>query len=278
MASTYSNLKIELIGTGDQNNTWGVTTNTNLGTALEEAIVGRVEVLIPNPPPTPTAVTLTLINSNSTQAARNYILNVTSAGTLASTATIEVPAINKPYLVENNTTGGQDILIKTATGTGVIVPAGKKTLVYAYNTGIVDDVVYGINYLNSPSIAGGVVDSADLNSTLGKGQKLVVSALGTLTTGTTTINLANAQVYTATITVGNTITFAFSNAPAANQSQIVLLRLTNGGSGTIVWPAGTKFSFGLPPILTVSGVDMLGIFYDVTTTTYMVFVVGTDIK
>jgi hypothetical protein len=41
MASTYSTLKIELIGTGEQQGTWGTTTNTNLGTALEEAIVGR---------------------------------------------------------------------------------------------------------------------------------------------------------------------------------------------------------------------------------------------
>jgi hypothetical protein len=41
MASTYSTLKIELIGTGEQQGTWGSTTNVNLGTALEEAIVGR---------------------------------------------------------------------------------------------------------------------------------------------------------------------------------------------------------------------------------------------
>jgi hypothetical protein len=40
MASTYSDLKIELIGTGEQVGTWGSTTNVNLGTALEEAIVG----------------------------------------------------------------------------------------------------------------------------------------------------------------------------------------------------------------------------------------------
>jgi hypothetical protein len=36
MASTYSAIKIELIGTGDQSGTWGTTTNANLGTALEE--------------------------------------------------------------------------------------------------------------------------------------------------------------------------------------------------------------------------------------------------
>jgi hypothetical protein len=45
MASTYStNLKIELIGTGEQAGTWGNTTNSNLGTALEQAIVGKADV------------------------------------------------------------------------------------------------------------------------------------------------------------------------------------------------------------------------------------------
>jgi len=41
--STYSNLSVELIGTGEQTGTWGKTTNTNLGTAMEEAIVGTVD-------------------------------------------------------------------------------------------------------------------------------------------------------------------------------------------------------------------------------------------
>jgi hypothetical protein len=273
----YSNLKIELITTGTQDNTWGTTTNTNLGTALEEAIVGRTPVVIANPPASP-AANLELADSNSSQPGRNFILNVTSAGTLSSTQTIQVSAINKPYIVENNTTGGQSLLIKTASGSGVTVPAGSKTLVYAYNTGSTNDVAYGINYLSAPTIAGGTVSAATLTSNIVQGGKMVVSALGTLTTGTTTINLASAQVYTATVTASNTITFAFSNAPSANQSQVVILRLTNGGSGTVVWPANTKFSYGSAPSLTISGVDMLGIYYDVTTTTYMVFVIGTDVK
>jgi hypothetical protein len=115
------------------------------------------------------------------------------------------------------------------------------------------------------------------NKTL-TGSKITVSALGTLTTGTTTIDLLNANSYTATITASNTITIAFSNAPGATQSQVVLLRLTNAGAGTIVWPANTKFSGGTAPTLTTSGVDVLGVYYDVTTTTYMVFVIGLDVK
>lgn len=110
------------------------------------------------------------------------------------------------------------------------------------------------------------------------GPRFVVSALGTLTTGTTTINLATANSYSATITASNTITIAFSNAPSAGNSQVVLLRLIDAGGGTIVWPTNTKFAAGTAPTLTASGVDVLGVYYDVTTTTYMVFVIGLDVK
>jgi hypothetical protein len=115
------------------------------------------------------------------------------------------------------------------------------------------------------------------NKTL-TGVKVTVSALGTLTTGTTTIDLATAQVYTATITAANTITLAFSNDPGAGSSQVVLFRLIDAGGGTIVYPANTKFTAGTAPVFTASGVDVIGIYYDVTTTTYMVFVIGLDVK
>lgn len=110
------------------------------------------------------------------------------------------------------------------------------------------------------------------------GVKVTLSDLGTLTTGTTTINLTTAQAFTATITASNTITISFSNTTAAGQSQVVLLRLTNAGAGTIVWPAGTKFTGGTAPTLTASGVDVLGVYYDVTTSTYMVFTIGLNVK
>jgi hypothetical protein len=71
MASTYSDLKIELIGTGEQQGTWGSTTNVNLGTALEEAIVGRATANFTSD----ANLTLTLTNSNATQVARHLVLN-----------------------------------------------------------------------------------------------------------------------------------------------------------------------------------------------------------
>jgi hypothetical protein len=77
MASTYSDLKIELIGTGEQSGTWGTTTNNNLGTALGEAITGTADVTFSS-----ADVTLTLTNTNTAQTARNLRLNLlgTSGG------------------------------------------------------------------------------------------------------------------------------------------------------------------------------------------------------
>jgi len=134
MASNYStNLKIELIATGEQAGTWGGTTNTNLGTALEEAVVGYG-----NPNFTSDAdLTLTLTNSNATQVARNLVLNVTSSGSLTATRNLVVPTIEKPYVVQNNTTGGQSIIVKTSGGSGVTVLNGASVYLYTDGTNVV---------------------------------------------------------------------------------------------------------------------------------------------
>ena len=137
MASNYStNLKLELITTGEQAGTWGTTTNTNLGTALEESIVGYG-----NPDFTSDAdLTLTLSNSNATQVARNLVLNVTSSASLTTTRNLIVPTIEKPYVVQNNTTGGQSIVVKTSGGSGVTIPNGKSAIVYADGTNVVSQI------------------------------------------------------------------------------------------------------------------------------------------
>jgi hypothetical protein len=71
MASTYSDrLRLELIGTGEQSGTWGATTNTNLGTLLDQAIAGMASI-------TMTDANYTLSNLNgSSDEARRIILKV----------------------------------------------------------------------------------------------------------------------------------------------------------------------------------------------------------
>ena len=129
MASTYSNLKIELMGTGDQSGTWGTTTNTNLGTAIEEAITGSAAVSFSS-----ADVTLTLTNTNTAQTARNLRLNLT--GSVGATQNLIVPAIEKQYIINN--TLGFAITVKNSTGTGVAVPAGKSMIVFNNGTDVVD--------------------------------------------------------------------------------------------------------------------------------------------
>lgn len=142
MASTYSsNLKIELIGTGEQVGTWGSTTNNNFSNVFEQSIVGRG-----NPNFTSDAnLTLTYTDTVSSQIPRNLYLNTTSGVSLTATRDLIVPTINKTYVVENNTTGGQSIRVKTSAGTGITIPNGVKAFLYVNGT----DVVGAFDYLNS---------------------------------------------------------------------------------------------------------------------------------
>jgi hypothetical protein len=155
MASTYSPLKVELIGTGEQAGTWGTTTNTNLGTALEEAITGRATATFPSD----ANFTLTYTDSNSAQVFRNLVLNVTSSGNLSATRDLIIPAIEKQYFVENNTSGGQSIRVKTAAGTGVTIPNGRIANVFCdgTNTRFADNLVGDLTVAGTLSTSTGNV-------------------------------------------------------------------------------------------------------------------------
>jgi len=133
MTSTYStNLKLNLMGTGDQSGTWGSTTNTNLGTLIEEAIVGYVTQAVAD---SPTPTTLTIPNGSSSNG-RNYVLELT--GVLTANRTVEVPAVDKPYIFYNNTTGGYSVTVKVSGQTGVTIKAGKKAIVYTNSTDVIE--------------------------------------------------------------------------------------------------------------------------------------------
>jgi len=127
------------MGVGDQSGTWGTTNNTNLGTALEQAIVGYG-----NPNFTTDAdLTITLTDSNATQTARAFALNVTSGVSLTTTRNLIVPTIQKPYLIYNATTGSQSIVVKTSAGTGVTVANGRRVSVYVDGTNVVAQDIAG---------------------------------------------------------------------------------------------------------------------------------------
>jgi hypothetical protein len=138
MASTYSSLKIELIGTGDQAGTWGNTTNTNLGTAIEEAITGSSNVTFAS-----SNAAIALTDTNATQAARNLRLNL--VGTISSVQTLFVPAIEKQYLVTNGLSNS--VIISNGsnaspTGTTVTIPTGRSAVIFNDATNIAETTSY----------------------------------------------------------------------------------------------------------------------------------------
>jgi hypothetical protein len=130
MPSTYSNLKIQLMATGENTTTWGNVTNVNLGTALEEAIAGSADVTFASD-----NQTVSLTDTNATQTARHMRLRCTGV-TGGSTRNLVVPSIEKLYLIQNDC--ADSVLVKTTAGTGITVPAGKTMWVYADATNVVD--------------------------------------------------------------------------------------------------------------------------------------------
>ena len=135
MASTYStNLALELIGTGDQSGTWGITTNTNLGTLLEQAISGYTTY-----PATGGTDTITIPNGAS-GTARNMFIEFTGTGG----GTVVVPANRKLYFIYNNTSSGA-VTVKVSGQTGVSVPNGAKMILVCNGT----DVYVAENYFAS---------------------------------------------------------------------------------------------------------------------------------
>ena len=128
MASTYSaNLRLELIGTGEQQGTWGSTTNSNLGTLLEQAIGGYESITVSNVGDT----TLTTANG-ATDQARNMTLNL--VGTISAARNVICPAAEKIYIVKNATTGGFAVTFKVTGQTGVSIPNGSTAVFYVDGT------------------------------------------------------------------------------------------------------------------------------------------------
>ena len=142
MSSTYStNLAIELIGTGDQAGNWGSTTNTNLGTLIEQAISGYVTQAVA----TGTDTTITIPNG-ATGVARNMFIELTGTG--GASTNLIVPANKKLYFIYNNSTGA--VTVKVSGQTGVSVPAGRKVSLVCNGT----DVVLATDYMVSPVFTG----------------------------------------------------------------------------------------------------------------------------
>ena len=216
MASTYSNLKIELIGTGDQSGTWGVTTNTNLGTAIEEAITGSADVTFAS-----ADVTLTLTNTNATQTARNLRLRLT--GTSGGARNLTVPDIEKFYLIANEL--ADDVTVKNTTGSTYVVPAGTTGQVFSTGTGIKSTLSYfsGTIVSSAATITGGTINGTAIGGSS--------ASTGSFTTLNSTGGALNGTIGATTPAAG---TFTTISVPTITSNTVF------SNTGSITLPNGTS--------------------------------------
>jgi hypothetical protein len=154
MPSTYStDLRIELIANGEQSGTWGTTTNTNLGTLIEDAIAGLASVSV-----TTANQALTAVNGSADQA-RCAAINLTT--TTTANFAVYVPPVTKLYVVKNSSAYAATLYCSTvlgnttAAGTGITIPAGKSMFLRSDATNIVD----AIDRINGNLTVGGSVTS-----------------------------------------------------------------------------------------------------------------------
>jgi hypothetical protein len=130
MASTYVNdLRLNEMATGDGSGTWGTTTNTNLE-LIAEAFSYGTEAITTN-----ADTHTTTIADGATDPGRALYLKYTGTLDSACTITIGPNTVSKVWIIENGTSGSQDIIISQGSGANITIPAGDTKVVYSDGAG-----------------------------------------------------------------------------------------------------------------------------------------------
>lgn len=162
MASTYStSLRLELIGQGEQSGTWGITTNNNFGSLVEQAITGVQTITMGD-------ATYTLSNfDGAVDEARNAVLVL--GGTVTTPQNLIAPAVEKVYIVNNGT--GANVTIKTSGGNGVTVENNSTVQVYCNGTDFysatpnIKDITGNLNVAGNVVVGGNETVAGNLSVT-----------------------------------------------------------------------------------------------------------------
>ena len=258
MPSSFTDLGIELMATGENSGTWGDKTNTNLN-IINQAAAGYQAISIAGGANT---TTLGIQDGSSdtagnTNAARNLIIELT--GTITGNQVVTVPdSVEKSYIIKNNTTGTFTVEFKTVSGTGVTFGTTDKStkILFADGTNIVDTGTVSLTgvqtltnkTLTSPKINEAVEVTATatelniLDGVTATTAELNYSDIVTLgTTAASKVFTADANNLTKvsgavanvedTLTDGATITWDVIDSPVA--------KVTLGGNRTLSAPSGT---------------------------------------
>ena len=232
MPSTYSpSLRLELIGSGEQSGTWGTTTNTNLGTLLEQSIAGVQAITMID-----ANYTLTNYNGVSDEARKAVLV---ASGTNTAARDIIAPLVAKNYIIKNNTTGGFAINIRAATGASVSIPNGVTSSVYCDGT----DFVLALTQTLIAAGTGITVGVVGATNTIGI-DSTVATLTGTQTLTNKTLTsptLTTPALGTPTALVGTNITGTAASLTAGNATNATTASILNGTWNQM--PAGTRVPF-----------------------------------
>ena len=256
MASSYStDLKLELMITGENAGTWGDKTNTNLN-LVQQAIAGYEAVALSD------GGTVALAMSDAALSnARNMILKFT--GTLTTASTVTIPdGIEKFYIIDlSAVTGVTNLTIKTVSGTGFT--AGEAAIVAAYSDGTnlneialntlggtiataqIDDAAISTAKLSDNAVTTAKISNANVTgakiaqSTITQA-KLATDSVGPdqlISTGVTAAEYTSATI---TVDADGRITAASSGSAGAGMG---ILKVMSKGSASGSWTVNPSANF-----------------------------------
>jgi hypothetical protein len=197
MATYVNNLRLKEITTGDEDGTWGTSTNTNLELVTDGFSYGTKQMAAD------ANETFTMPDATA-DATRGFYLKITSAVSLTGTreVTLGPNTVSKVWLIENATTGSQIITIKQGAGATINIVKGSKVML------VTDGLGAGAAVINAnPTEVGGSVTSVGVSG------------------GTTGLTTSGGP-----ITGSGTITFAGTLAVANGGTGVT----TSTGTGAVV--------------------------------------------
>jgi len=227
MSSNYSDrLKLEIMSTGANANTWGTNTNNNLD-VIDAFMSGYLSKSVAGS----SNITLTTANASDTAESSNRTIELT--GALTGDIVVFIPAVESKYSFFNNTTGSQTLTIAATghTANGIAIAQSAKTTVFCdgasnYNVEILSSTDAG-------DLASGTVPDARFPATLPQvsGANLTDLAAGNVATGT----LASDRLPTVPTTKGGTGLTSLGSAGQIIQVNApgAALEYADAGGGTI---------------------------------------------
>ena len=220
MASTYTDLGLELMATGENAGQWGDKTNANL--SLIEQLTGGVNSQAVTDSGTPTA--LTIADGALTGTAQHRVIEL--SGSITGNRVVTFPLLTENfYFIKNGTSGAYTVQIKAVSGSGATVTFGAT------------DKGYKIIYLDGVATNTGVIEVP-----LGDANEVTLTGTQTLTNKTLTAPKIGTSILD---TNGNELLILTATGSAVNE--LTLANASTGNAPTITASGETNVSINLVP-------------------------------